>query len=186
MEDSKIVQLYWERDERAISATAEKYGNYCRSIAHNILNNSEDARECVNDTYMRAWQAIPPHRPERLSTFLGKITRNLSLSRYQHDTRAKRGGGEAAAVFDEIAELVSDTDSVEQAVDYQELVDAINAFLDGLSSSRRDVFVRRYWYFDSIPQIAARFASTENRISVTLSRLRLALRKYLLERGFDL
>lgn len=111
-EDTQIVQFYWDRDERAIPATADKYGNYCTSIAKNILGNPEDAEECVNDTYMRAWNSMPPHRPNVLSIFLGKITRNVSLNRYKQNPADKRGGGEVPAVLEEIAELVSDTDSV--------------------------------------------------------------------------
>ncbi len=116
MDDSKIVQLYWDRDEQAIPATSDKYGTYCISIAQNILGNQEDAEECVNDTYMSAWNSMPPHRPKILSVFLGKITRNLSLNRYKQNTAGKRGGGEVPVVLDEIAELVSDTGSVEQEV----------------------------------------------------------------------
>lgn len=121
MDDTTIVQLYWDRDERAIPATSGKYGNYCNSIAWNILGNREDAEECVNDTYLCAWTSMPPHRPRVLSAFLGKLTRNLSLNRYKHHTAEKRGGGEAPAVLDEIAELVSDTDNVERAVDRRNL-----------------------------------------------------------------
>lgn len=124
MDDTTIVQLYWDRNEQAISATADKYGNYCTSIAKNILGNHEDAEECVNDTYMNAWNSMPPHRPNILSTFLGKITRNLSLNRYKHNTTDKRGGGQTMVVLDEIAEFVSDTDSVEQEIDHKELVKA--------------------------------------------------------------
>ena len=107
MDDEKIVQLYWDRDERAISATAEKYGSYCAQIARNILGDRGDADECVNDAYMSAWGSMPPHRPGVLSAFLGKIVRNLSLNRYRRNTAAKRGGGEAPAVLEEIGELVS-------------------------------------------------------------------------------
>ena len=116
MDDSKIVQLYWDRNELAIPATSEKYGNYCASIARNILGNQEDAEECVNDAYMSAWNSMPPHRPNILPAFLGKIVRNLSFTRYKRNTADKCGGGEAPVVLDEIAELVSDTDSVEQLV----------------------------------------------------------------------
>lgn len=186
LEDSKIVQLYWDRNEQAIPATSEKYGSYCVSIAKNILGNKEDAEECVNDTYMNAWNAMPPHRPNLLSIFLGKITRNLSLNRYKRNTADKRGGGEAAVVLDELIGIVSDTDSVEQEVDRKELVNAINSFLDALSPNKRSIFICRYWYFDSVFDIALRFGMTENNVSVTLSRLRLKLHNYLSERGFEL
>ena len=186
MDDAKIVQLYWDRDEQAIPVTANKYGNYCTSIAKNILGNREDAEECVNDTYMNAWNSMPPHRPNILSTFLGKIVRNLSIKRYKHNTADKRGGGQTTVVLDEIAELVSDTGSVEQEIDRKELVKAIDSFLDKLPSDRKNIFVCRYWFFDSISDIANRFGMTESNVSVTLNRLRLKLHNYLLERGFEL
>ena len=186
MDDTKIVQLYWDRDEQAIPVTADKYGNYCTSIAINILGNREDAEECVNDTYMNAWNSMPLHRPNILSTFLGKIVRNLSIKRYKHNTADKRGGGQATVVLDEIAEFVSDTDSVEKEIDHRELVKAIDSFLDRLPTDKRSIFVCRYWYFDSVSDIANRFGMTENNVSVTLNRLRLKLHNYLLERGFEL
>ena len=186
MDDAKIVQLYWDRNEQAILATADKYGNYCASIAKNILGNHEDAEECVNDTYLNAWNSMPPHRPSILSTFLGKIVRNLSIKRYKHNTADKRGGGQATVVLNEIAEFVSDADSVEQEIDRKELVTAIDSFLDRLPADKRNIFICRYWYFDSISDIANRFRMTENNVSVTLNRLRLKLHNYLLERGFEL
>jgi len=186
MDDAKIVQLYWDRDEQAIPSTADKYGNYCTSIAKNILGNREDAEECVNDTYLNAWNSMPPHRPSILFTFLGKIVRNLSFNRYKHNAADKRGGGQATIVLDEIADFVSDTDSVEQEIDRKELVKAIDSFLDRLPTDKRNIFVCRYWYFDSISDIAIRFGITENNVSVTLNRLRLKLHNYLLERGFEL
>ena len=186
MDDEMIVQLYWDRNEQAIPATAEKYGGYCTAIARNILGSREDAEECVNDTYMDAWNAMPPHRPGVLSAFLGKLTRNAAIKRYRRNTADKRGGGQSAAVWDEIAEFVSDTDGVEQAYDRRERVKAIQGFLDTLSAEKRTLFLRRYWFFDSASHIAQRFGMTENNVSVTLSRLRLKLRRYLLERGFEL
>ncbi len=186
MEDAKIVQLYWDRDEQAIPATSDKYGSYCASIARNILGNAEDAEECVNDTYLHAWNAMPPHRPKMLSTFLGKLTRNLSLNRCRHNDAEKRGGGQSAAVLDELAELVSGGGEPEQEIDRRELLEAINVFLDELPRDKRRIFVCRYWYFDSVSEIAARFGLTENRVSVTLSRLRRKLHDYLSERGFML
>lgn len=186
MEDAKIVQLYWDRDEQAIPETADKYGRYCTSIARNILANKEDAEECVNDTYLNAWNAMPPHRPNSLSTFLGKITRNLSFNRYKHNTAEKRGGGELPLVLDELSELVSGTEDVGQEAEYHELVKALNQFLQGLPMEKRMIFVRRYWYTDSISEIANRFDMKEGTVSMTLNRLRNRLRNYLLERGFEL
>jgi len=185
MEDAKIVQLYWDRDQNAIAETANKYGKYCTSIANNILGNSEDAQECVNDTYMNAWNSMPPHRPNMLSTFLGKITRNLSFNRYKHSNADKRGGGEIAAVLDELSECVSGKESVEQEIEYKELVKAIDSFLDTLSEEKRSIFICRYWYTDSISSIAKRHGMRENAVSMTLNRVRVKLKEYLMERGYE-
>ena len=161
MDDEKIVQLYWDR---------------------------EDADECVNDAYMSAWGSMPPHRPGVLSAFLGKIVRNLSLNRYRRNTAAKRGGGEAPAVLEEIGELVSGRDSVEQEIDRRELVRAVDAFLGGLPAEKRCIFVRylRVGISTAYPILRARFQMTENHVSVTLNRLRAKLCRDLKERGFDL
>lgn len=186
MRDTEIVQLYWDRDERAIPATGEKYGRYCAAIARNILGSREDAEECVNDTYWSAWNAMPPHRPDRLSVFLGKITRNLAFNRYKQNTAEKRGGGEVPAVLDELAELISGGETPEEALDRGELVAAINGFLETLPAKSRAIFLRRYWYTDSVSGIAERYGMRANAVSMTLSRLRAKLREYLLERGFSL
>ena len=186
MEDGKIIQLYWDRDEQAIPATAEKYGSYCISIARNILGNREDAEECVNDTYLNAWNSMPPHRPGMLSAFLGKIVRNLSFNRYKHNTAGKRGGGELPVVLDELSELVSGREDVEQAFYHRELVRSIDAFLDGLSPEKRSIFLSRYWYTDSISEIAARHGIKDGAVSMMLNRLRRKLHNFLLERGFEL
>lgn len=186
MDDYEIVQLFWARDEQAIPAAASKYGKYCTAIAENILACRQDAEECVNDTYLNAWNSMPPHKPGILSAFLGKITRNLAINRYRQNHAVKRGGSEFPTVLDELAECVSGTDNVEQAVEGRELAKTIDAFLATLPSSKRDIFICRYWYFDSISSIAARFKITENNVSVILNRLRIKLRHYLSERGFEL
>lgn len=186
MDDAAIIQLYWERNEQAIPATADKYGNYCTAIAKNILGNREDAEECVNDTYWAAWSSMPPHRPGSLAAFLGRITRNLALNRYRYNAADKRSGGQSAMVLDEIAEFISDADSVEREIDRRELGKAIDGFLDRLPKHKRTIFVCRYWYFDSIAEIAKRVGMTENQVSVTLHRLRRKLHNDLLERGFEL
>lgn len=186
MDDAKIVQLFLERNEQAIPATADKYGNYCTSIAKNILGNLEDAEECVNDTYYNTWNAIPPHRPQMLSAFLGKIVRNLAFNRYKCNTADKRGGGEIVLVLDELTDCVSGKDDVEQAYEYKELVAAINDFLDTLPAEKRNIFVCRYWYTDSISDIAARYDMTYAAVSMTLNRLRTKLHNYLVERRYEL
>ena len=145
MEDREIVNLYWERNSNAIKETASKYGGYCKAIAKNILGNNEDAEECVNDTYLNTWNSIPPNRPNVLSTYLGKITRNLSFDRFRQRHADKRGGGEIELVLDELGECVSGADSVEQKVEKKELIRAINSFLDTLSQEKCNIFLCRYW-----------------------------------------
>lgn len=186
MDDNRIIQLYWDRNEQAIRITSEKYGHYCKSIARNILNNDEDAEECVNDTYWKAWNAMPTQWPEQLATFLGKITRNLSFNRYKYNRAGKRGGGEITLVLDELADCVSDTDNVEQILDHQELIKAINVFIRSLSTEKRNLFVRRYWYADSVSEIAKDYGMLQGSVSKALERTRKQLKKYLSERGFEL
>lgn len=186
MDDHDIVRLYWDRDDQAIRATSEKYGHYCKSIAKNILNNDEDAEECDNDTYLSAWNAMPPHWPEQLSAFLGRITRNLSFNKYKHNRAEKRGGGEITLVLEELADCVSDTDDVERIVDDQELAKEINTFVRSLSREKRNIFVRRYWYGDSVSKIAADYGMLPGTVSKKLERTRKQLSAYLAERGFAL
>lgn len=186
MEDHSIIQLYWDRNDQAIQATAEQYGHYCKSIAKNILNSEEDAEECVNDTYLSAWNAMPSHWPQQLAAFLGKLTRNLSFNRYKHNHAEKRGGGEIALVLDELTDCVSDAEDVESTIDRQELVKAINSFVRSLPADKRDLFVRRYWYADPIAEIAKDHGRPPGTLSKTLERTRKQLKAYLTERGFEL
>lgn len=186
MQDAEIIQLYIDRKEQAIPATAAKYGHYCTSIANNILGNHEDVEECVNDTYLQTWNAIPPHKPKMLSTFLGKIIRNLAFNRYKQNTAEKRGGGELPVVLEELAECVSGSNDVEQTFAYKELVAAINDFLGRIPAKKRSIFICRYWYTDSIADIASQHNMTCAGVSMMLSRLRTQLRSELTGRGFDL
>ena len=186
MEDKDIVQMYWDRNEQAIAETSAKYGRYCTAIAMNILNNLENAEECVNDTYLNAWNSIPPHKPGMLSAFLGKIVRNLSLNKYKHIHTAKRGGNELPLILDELGDIVSDEEEVIDIVIRNELIKTINDFIAALSEEKQYMFFRRYWYSDSIKAIAAVCGRTENYISVELGRIRKKLREYLTERGYDL
>lgn len=186
MDDRSIIQLYWNRDDHAISATSEKYGIYCKSIAKNILGNNEDADECVNDTYLNAWNAMPTHWPEQLAAFLGKITRNLSFNKYKRDRAQKRGGGEILLVLDELAECISDVETVEQTIGRQELIKTINLFLDSLTDTKRGIFVRRYWYADAVSVIAKDYGMLPSTVSKILERTRKKLKAYLLERGYEL
>ena len=184
MEDEKIVNLYWERDPNAIKHTEKKYGRYCTSIAFNILGNAQDAEECVSDTWLSAWNAMPIHRPKRLAAFLGKITRNHAFNRYRQNHAGKRGGNEIPAILDELSECLPTACSVEQETEYKELLQTINSFLETLPPKRRSIFVCRYWYSDSIGNIARQHGMRENSVSMTLCRIRAKLQDYLKERGF--
>lgn len=186
MEDSKIVELYWQRSEEAITETSKKYDKYCNHIAYNILYNTEDAEECVNDTYMRAWNAMPPHKPSRLSTFLGKITRNLALNKYKGYNTQKRGAGQTDVVLSELEECISTGSKVEDIVDEMALVDAINVFLSKLPKENRMVFVKRYWYMSSIKEISAQFGMNQNKVTTMLFRMRRDLKLHLESEGIYL
>ena len=183
-EDSRIIELYFERNESAVAETDKKYGAYCMTVSKNILGNEEDAKECLNDTYLAAWNSIPPKIPEKLSLFLGKITRNLSLNRYRKNETKKRGGGTADIVFDEIGEIISGSENPEEKFERKEIIGAVNEFLRTLPEEKRSIFICRYWYFDSIEDIAARFGKKESGIYSSLERTRKNLWKYLSERGF--
>lgn len=186
MDDSKIVQLYFDRNEQAIPVTADKYGNYCKHIAKNILGNNEDAEECVNDAYFNLWNSIPPNRPQMLSSFLGKIVRNLAFNKYKRNTAEKRGGGELTAVLDELKDCVSDKDDVEKAFEHKTLTSDINEFLGTLPAKKRNIFLCRYWYTDSISDIAARYGMTSAAVSMMLSRLRAKLHDFLVDKEYEL
>lgn len=183
MEDEQIVELYWDRQERAIDETRVKYGTYCRSIAYNILSDTEDAQECENDTYLAAWNAMPPHRPKVLSTFLGKITRRIALDRWKAGNARKRGGGTIALSLDELAGCIPGGSSLSDALEAKELGQLISKFLRGLPARDRQIFVRRYWYCDSISQIAALFSGGESKIKMNLLRTRKKLQDYLRKEG---
>ncbi|MDE7099180.1 MAG: sigma-70 family RNA polymerase sigma factor [Ruminococcus sp.] len=186
MDDKDIVQLFWDRNEQAITETSSKYGHYCFSIAKNILNNREDAQECVNDTYLNIWNSIPPHKPKMLSTFLGKIVRNLSFNKYKSVHSMKRGGYEISLILDELAEIVSDEESVEDNIIRNELLKTIDDFISTLSAEKKYIFIRRYWYSDKITAIANQCGRTENSVNVELNRIRKKLRDYLTERGYEI
>lgn len=186
MDDQQIIELFNARSETAISAVADRYGKYCHSIAYHILHDQRDSEECVNETYLRAWNAIPPQRPDSLSAFLGRITRNLALDRYKHDHRKKRGGGQTAMALDELDECVPSASDTARAVNDQELVDVLNAFLAGLAPKKRQIFVRRYWYLSPISEIARDFAVSESSAKVTLLRTRRELKRFLEKAGIVL
>lgn len=184
MEDSQIVELYWQKNADAITETNSKYGAYCFTIANNILHSREDAEECVNDTWLNAWNAIPPQKPGNLQMFLAKITRNLSCNRFNARAAAKRGGGEFAYVLDELAEcLVSESD-VESTYESRELGQSIRRFVRELPERDGNVFVRRYFFIEPVAAIAKRYGLTKNNVLVILSRTRKKLRTYLMKEGY--
>ncbi len=186
MDDRQIIELYNERSEAAISATADKYGKYCYSVAYHILYNKQDSEECVNDTYLRTWEAIPPQCPDKLSAFLGKITRNLALNRYRYYAREKRGCGQVPLVLDELQECVPAPNSTEQAVEEKHLVEVLNRFTRELPVEKRMMFVRRYWYMSSIGEIAEDFEISEGNVKMTLLRIRNKLKQTLEKEGIVL
>lgn len=186
MSDKDIVQLFWDRNEQAITETSLKYGHYCSVIAKNILDSSDDAEECVNDAYLNTWNSIPPHKPKMFSAFLGKIVRNLSFNKYKSVHSIKRGGYEIPLILDELGEIVSGEESVEDNIQRNELIKTINNFIGTLSAEKRYIFIRRYWYSDKIAAIANQCGRTENSVNVELSRTRKKLREYLIERGYEI
>ena len=183
MDDAAIVRLYWDRNEQAIPATAEKYGSYCTAIARNILGSPEDAEECVNDAYMLAWNAMPPHRPARLPPFLGRIARNTALDRYDYNTAQCRGA--LPAVLEELGECVSGA-PLEEALDLRALGEAISDYLDTVSPAARRTFLWRYWYGDSLEDIARRYGYTTSKVKSLLHRTRKGLREHLTREGYAL
>ena len=185
MDDKTIIQHYWDRDERAVTETDEKYGAYCCSIAENILNNREDAKECVNDTYLKTWNAIPTQWPKVFPAFIGKIVRNLAFNRYSMSRAEKRGGGQIHIVLDELEECIPDRSAAIEH-DADELTEEINSFLDSLSEKNRKIFMLRYWGTENVGDIARIMKMSENSVSAVLSRLRRKLHKHLDERGFKL
>lgn len=183
MEDGRIVELYWSRDQSAISETQSKYGSYCYTIAHHILARAEDAEESVNDTWLAAWNAMPPHRPNILSTFLGKLTRRISLRKRRDLCRDKRGGGTVDLALEELEECIPYGGGVEEAVEAKELSAAIDRFLEALPAVDRDVFVARYWFLAPLPEISLKFGFSESKTKSMLFRTREKLKKHLHKEG---
>jgi len=184
MEDSRIVELYWSRSEEAIPATAARYGRYLYGISFNILCRHEDAEECVNDTYHRAWGAMPPHRPSVLGAFLGKITRRLSIDRWRRERADMRGGGQLPLALEELGECVSGSGGIEDELQRRQLNELLDGFLTALPEAERRVFLCRYWYLDSIGEICSRFGFTESKVKSMLFRTRQRLRERLAQEGY--
>lgn len=179
MKDEEMVGLYWMRSEDAVAATAEKYGNYCYSIAFSILHNAEDAEECVNDAYLAAWNSIPPHRPERVAAFLGKITRNVSLNRWKQYNAQKRGEGQTELALSELEECIPAKTGIEQAVEDELLTWSIEKFLYSQPKLKRNLFIRRYWYISSIQELADEYGMSESKVKSLLFRMRKKLKHHL-------
>ena len=183
MEDARIVQLYWDRDEQAIPVTADKYGSYCTSIAQNILGNYEDAEECVNDTYLIAWNTIPPTRPNNFRAFLCKIVRNLSMKKLEFNLALKRTQNVTVS-FSELEEVLPDTRTAPEW-EYENLGKIITDFLQAEKEDVRNVFIRKYYFFDSISDIAGRYSFSESKVKNMLYHSRNRLKIYLKKAGIE-
>ncbi len=185
MEDSMIIEMYHNRNEAAIEETDKKYGSYCFAVANNILNSKEDSDECVNDTWLRAWNAIPPKKPDRLRIFLARITRNLSFDKYKQKHTAKRSG-EMMYILDELSECISGGNTTDDEVDMKLLSESINNFLKSSSERDRMIFLKRYFYAVPVSEIAEKMNITANNVSAILSRMRVRLREHLTKEGFEI
>lgn len=182
MLDEEIIELFFQRSEEALKELKEKYGKICLQTSYNILDNYFDAEECVNDSYLGVWNAVPPTRPKPLLTYVLKIVRNVSLTRYQKNHAQKRNSSYDVAM-EELEEFLAAPDSVESRMELRELAGNIETFLDSLNSLNRVIFVRRYWFYDNYMQIAKKVGLSEKNVSVRLTRLRKQLKDYLEERG---
>ena len=184
MEDEQILTLYWQRDSRAIEASQKKYGTYCLAVSRSILADPRDCEECVSDTWLHAWQAIPPHRPAALGMFLAKLTRRLSFNRWKANAAQKRGGGQLPLVLEELEECVGREADPAGPLMARELAESIGRFVRALPAREGDVFTRRYFFTEAIPDIARRYGLTANHTAVLLSRTRKKLRQHLEEEGY--
>lgn len=179
LSDKEIVSLFNERNEKAISAVSLKYGSYCETVVRNILHDPQDTEECLNDTWLRAWESIPPEKPNNLGGFLVKIAKNISLNRYSLEHTQKRGNGEIPLVMDELSECVPDNNNVEKTFEQKLLTDAVNEFLKTLPPEKRDIFVLRYWYCLPVAEVARKVGASRSNTAVILSRTRRSLAAYL-------
>ena len=184
MDDREIVELYFSRNERAIKETDMKYGKLCRSIAYNILKNDEDAEECVDDTYIGVWNAIPPEKPNHFMAFVCKIARNIALKRLESETRQKRSQATVISIS-ELAEILPD-ESISANVENEEIGKAISAFLRKEKTDIRKVFIRKYYFFDSVSEIAERYDFTESKVKNMLYHTRNKLKEYLIKEGIEI
>ena len=186
MQDEQIIRLYFERSEEAIRQTALKYGAYLYTIAKRILHSEEESEEAVNDTWLRAWDTIPPKRPNVLRLYLAKITRNLSFSKFRAQNAEKRGGGELTVALDELGECVGANQDVNANLDMEELTGAIQRLLATLSARDRSIFIRRYFFVQSTAAIAEHYGLKESNVLMILTRARKKLKEYLIREGYSL
>lgn len=186
MDDKVILDLYFARNEEAITETERKYGCYCYSVANRILNSNEDSEETVSDTFLQAWNSIPPHRPNFLKLFLAKITRNLAFSRWRKQTAEKRGGGETELVLEELAGCIPGTERIDDQLNAKELAKAIRLFLGTLPEREQDIFHQRYFFVDDTDTIADRYGIRRTHVNLILSRTRAQLKTYLTQEGYYL
>ncbi len=185
MKDASIVKLYWERSENAIKETDLKYGKLCRHLSDNILNNISDAEECVNDSYLAVWNAIPDARPENFSAFLCRIVKNLSFKRLEHITAQKRKP-EVLISLDELQDCISSSANPEASCDAAEMAEVISCFLRRQEEQNRNIFLRRYWYYDSVKCIANDYGMKEEKVSQILFKIRKKLKKHLEQEGYNI
>lgn len=183
VDDKQIIELYWQRSENALQETSNKYGKLCLHLARNMLWNLEDAEECVNDTYFAAWNTIPPEKPNNLCAFILKITRNLILKKIEYNTARKRMP-EVEITLSEIDDCVRGNENAEQQFEAEELAKSISIFLRTQDSINRNVFIRRYWFYDSIADISNQFSISESKVKSMLFRTRIKLKEYLIKEGY--
>lgn len=186
MQDEKIVELYWNRDEAAIEATRQKYGSYLFVVADNILSCAEDSKECVNDTYLAAWNSIPPHKPQALQSYLCKLIRRIAIDIYRSKNRLKRNGSAYDISLSELSECISDKITPENQLEYKRLAKAISDFLRTVPQKNRVLFLCRYYFMDSLRDSAKYCKIRESTAKTILYRTRCSLREYLIKEGFDL
>lgn len=183
MTDESIIKLYWDRDEKAISATKSKYNNYLYTIAYNILHIKEDCEESLSETYLGAWNTMPPKKPSVLKTYLGRLTRNISLKMFRHNSAQKRGGSQTDLVLDELGEVFYSADSIEEEIERDLLVEFIKSFIEKLDNDQRQIFLARYWYIYSVKDIAKKLGFSESKVKATLMRTRDRLKEELKKEG---
>ena len=183
MKDDAIVKLFWDRDEDAVAEAKREYESYCVYVARNLLHDARDAEECLNDVLLAAWKSIPPQKPSNLKLYLGKLTRDIAVDCLRKKTAQKRFPEETASSLDELEEVIGDND-VETSIREEELAQLVSAFLRSLRTDERNIFVRRYWYFDSVKSICQRYGFGQSKVLVSLKRTRDKLARYLKKEGY--